>query len=165
MKVTLIAKGQIIGIYVAPVKDAAAMGYQKVSVRAGKGIEGDRYFSNSGKNRSNYKGQPDWEITLIEAEVIDSFNQRTGNKFHHSDFRRNLVTRGIRLNDLIGKEFQIGGISFYGVQLCEPCSKLQKRLGVRILPDLVNKGGLRAQIRSNGVVSMDQAITVKEGSE
>ena len=71
------ASGQIVGIYVAPVKDAALMGYQKVSVRAGKGIEGDRYFSNSGKNRSNYKGQPDWEITLIEAEVIDSFNQRT----------------------------------------------------------------------------------------
>jgi len=154
--------GQIVGIYVAPVKDGAVMGYQKVSVRAGKGIEGDRYFSNTGKSRSNYKGQPDWEITLIEAEVIDSFNQHRGNKFHHSDFRRNLVTRDIRLNDLVGKEFQIGGISFYGVQLCEPCAKLQKRLGVRILPDLVNQGGLRAQIRSNGVIAMGCAITTKE---
>ena len=138
------------------------MGYQKISVRAGKGIEGDRYFSNSGKNRSNYNGQPDWEITLIEAEVIDAFNQSTGNKFHHSDFRRNLVTRDIRLNDLVGKEFRIGDISFYGVQLCEPCAKLQKRLGVRILPDLVNQGGLRAQIRSTGVISMDQAISARE---
>lgn len=156
------ASGRIVGIYVAPIKDAAVMGYQKISVRAGKGIEGDRYFSNSGKNRSNYKGQPDWEITLIEAEVIDAFNQSTGNKFHHSDFRRNLVTRDIRLNDLVGKEFRIGDISFYGVQLCEPCAKLQKRLGVRILPDLVNQGGLRAQIRSNGVISMDQAISARE---
>lgn len=156
------ASGQIVGIYVAPVKDAAIMGYQKVSVRAGKGIEGDRYFSNSGKNRSNYKGQPDWEITLIEAEVIDAFNQRTGNKFHHSDFRRNLVTRDIRLNDLVGKEFQIGDTRFYGVQLCEPCAKLQKRLGVKIFPDLVNKGGLRAQIRSSGVISMDQVISAQE---
>jgi len=156
------AEGQIVGIYVAPVKDAAVMGYQKVSVRAGKGIEGDRYFTNTGKNRSNYKGQPDWEITLIEEEVIDSFNQRTGNQFHHSDFRRNLVTRDIRLNDLVGKEFQIGDTRFFGVQLCEPCAKLQKRLGVRILPDLVNKGGLRAQIRSNGVIAMDQVITAGE---
>ena len=156
------ASGQIVGIYVAAVKDAALVGYQKVSVRAGRGIEGDRYFSNSGKNRSNYKGQPDWEITLIEAEVIDAFNQRTGNQFHHSNFRRNLVTRDIRLNDLVGKEFQIGDTRFYGVQLCEPCAKLQKRLGVKIFPDLVNKGGLRAQIRSNGVVSMDQFITVQD---
>ena len=156
------AEGQIVGIYVAPVKDAAVMGYQNVSVRAGKGIEGDRYFTNTGKNRSNYKGQPDWEITLIEEEVIDSFNQRTGNQFHHSDFRRNLVTRDIRLNDLVGKEFQIGDTRFFGVQLCEPCAKLQKRLGVRILPDLVNKGGLRAQIRSNGVIAMDQVITAGE---
>jgi MOSC domain-containing protein YiiM len=156
------ASGQIVGIYVAAVKDAVLMGYQKVSVRAGKGIEGDRYFSNTGKNRSNYKGQPDWEITLIEAEVIDSFNQRTGNQFHHSDFRRNLVTRDIRLNDLVGKEFQIGDTRFYGVQLCEPCAKLQKRLGVKIFPDLVNKGGLRAQIRSSGVISMEQAISAQK---
>lgn len=155
-------RGQLVGIYVAAVKDAALMGYRKVSVRAGKGIEGDRYFSTTGKNRSSYQGQPDWEITLIEAEVIDAFNQRTGNKFHHSEFRRNLITRNIRLNDLVGKVFQIGDISFYGVQLCEPCAKLQKRLGVRILPDLVNQGGLRAQIRSNGMLSVDQAIGVPE---
>ena len=156
------ASGEIVGIYVAPVKDAAVMGYQKVSLKAGKGIEGDRYFSATGKNRSSYQGQPDWEITLIEAEVIELFNQRTGHKFHHSDFRRNLITRDIRLNALVGKEFQIGDISFYGVQLCEPCAKLQRRLGVRILPDLVNKGGLRAQIRSSGVISMGQAITARE---
>jgi MOSC domain-containing protein YiiM len=156
------AKGQIVGIYVAPVKDAAVMGYQKVSLRAGKGIEGDRYFSNTGKNRSSHQGQPDWEITLIEAEVIEAFNQRSGTQFHHSDFRRNLVTRDIRLNDLVGSDFQIGGVSFYGVQLCEPCAKLQRRLGVRILPDLVNKGGLRAQIRSTGVISVGESISASE---
>ena len=152
------AQGQLIGIYVAPVKDAGVMGHQKVSLRAGKGIEGDRYFTNTGKNRSNYRGQPDWEITLIEAEVVESFNQRGGHKFHESDFRRNLVTRDIRLNDLVGKDFQIGGVSFYGVQLCEPCAKLQKKLGVRILPGLINQGGLRAQIRSNGVISVGDGI-------
>lgn len=157
-------RGQVVGIYVAPVKDAAIMGYQKVSVRAGKGIEGDRYFSTTGNNRSSYQGQPDWEITLIEAEVIDAFNQRTGNTFHYSDFRRNLITRNIRLNDLVGKEFQIGSTRFYGVQLCEPCAKLQKILGVRILPDLVNQGGLRAQIRSNGVISVDQVISEQENT-
>jgi MOSC domain-containing protein YiiM len=127
-------------------------------LRAGKGIEGDRYFTHTGKNRSNYQGQPDWEVTLIEVEVIEAFNQRGGHRFHESDFRRNLVTRDIRLNDLVGKDFQIGTVKFHGVQLCEPCAKLQRRLGVRILPDLVNQCGLRAQIRNNGVITAGQAI-------
>ena len=150
--------GCIKGIYIASQKGANVSGHQKVSVRAGKGIEGDRYFSTTGKNRSNYKGQPDWEITLIESEVIAAFNQDTDNKFHDSDFRRNLVTEGIRLNDLVGKTFQINGVSFYGVQLCEPCAGLQKRLAVKILPALVGKGGLRAQIRGNGLVGIGDSI-------
>ena len=151
--------GRVKGIYIAPKMGANVSGHQKVSVRAGKGIEGDRYFTNTGKNRSNYKGEPDWEITLIESEVIAAFNQDTGNKFHESDFRRNLVTEGIRLNDLVGKTFNINGVSFFGVQLCEPCASLQKRLAVKILPDLVGKGGLRAQIRGVGLVNVGDAIS------
>ncbi|MDA9352539.1 MOSC domain-containing protein [Porticoccaceae bacterium] len=152
-------EGRVKGIYIAAKMGANVSGHQKVSVRAGKGIEGDRYFTNTGKNRSNYKGQPDWEITLIESEVIEAFNQDTGNKFHESDFRRNLVTEGIRLNDLVGKTFKINGISFYGVQLCEPCASLQKRLAVKILPDLIGKGGLRAQIRGVGLLNVGDAIS------
>ena len=150
--------GNILGIYIAPSKGAGVMGYPKVSLRAGKGIEGDRYFSQTGKNRSNHNGQPDWEITLIESEVIESFNQEKGHSFHQSDFRRNLVTQGLRLNDLVDKTFTINNVSFYGVQLCEPCASLQRRLGVRILPELVGKGGLRAQIRGNGVISVGDSI-------
>jgi len=152
-------EGRVKGIYIAPKMGANVSGQQKVSVRAGKGIEGDRYFTNTGKNRSNYKGQPDWEITLIESEVIEAFNHDTGNKFHESDFRRNLVTEGIRLNDLVGKTFNINGVSFYGVQLCEPCASLQKRLAVKILPDLIGKGGLRAQIRGVGLLNVGDAIS------
>ena len=152
-------EGRVKGIYIAPKMGANVSGHQKVSVRAGKGIEGDRYFSNTGKNRSNYKGQPDWEITLIESEVIEAFNQDTGNKFHESDFRRNIVTEGVRLNDLVGKTFNINGVSFFGVQLCEPCASLQKRLAVKILPDLIGKGGLRAQIRGVGLLNVGDAIS------
>ncbi|MDA9095035.1 MOSC domain-containing protein [Porticoccaceae bacterium] len=152
-------EGRVKGIYIAPKMGANVSGHQKVSVRAGKGIEGDRYFSNTGKNRSNYKGQPDWEITLIESEVIVAFNQDTGNKFHESDFRRNIVTEGVRLNDLVGKTFNINGVSFFGVQLCEPCASLQKRLAVKILPDLIGKGGLRAQIRGVGLLNVGDAIS------
>ena len=152
------AEGTVKGIYIAHKMGANVSGHQKVSVRAGKGIEGDRYFSNTGKNRSHYQGQPDWEITLIESEVIADFNKATGNKFHESDFRRNLVTEGIRLNDLVGRTFEINGTSFYGVQLCEPCATLQKRLAVQILPALISKGGLRAQIRGNGLVCVGDII-------
>jgi len=152
----------ILGIYVAPAKGAGVIGHQKVSLRAGKGIEGDRYFSQTGKNRSNYKGQPDWEVTLIESEVIEAFNQEKGHSFHDSDFRRNLVTQGIRLNDLVGRFFTINNVSFYGVQLCEPCASLQRRLAVSILPELVGKGGLRAQIRGNGVIGVGDQLTPVE---
>jgi len=150
--------GKIKAIYIAPNAGAGVSGHQKVALKAGKGIQGDRYYSESGANRSSYKGQPDWEITLIESEVIESFNKETGNSFHESDFRRNLVTQGIRLNDLVGKSFTVDGIQCYGVQLCEPCASLQKRLGVRILPELVGKGGLRAQIRQSGVIAAGSAI-------
>jgi MOSC domain-containing protein YiiM len=148
------SEGIIAAIYVAVEKGAGVSGHHSVAVRAGKGIVGDRYYSETGKNRSNYKGQPDWEITFIEAESIEEFNANTGNQFHESDLRRNLVTRNIRLNDLVGKHFQINGTKFHGVQLCEPCASLQKRLGVRILPDLVGKGGLRAQILGDGTLTV-----------
>lgn len=146
--------GTVVGIYTASQKAVLIEGHEKVAIKAGKGIVGDRYYSETGKSRSSYKGEPDWEITLIEAEVIEAFNHTQGHEFHVSDFRRNLVTRNVRLNDLVGKRFSINGNLFYGVQLCEPCAGLQQRLGVSILPELVGKGGLRAQILSSGVVTV-----------
>jgi len=100
---------KIKAIYIARKAGDNVSGHQKVSLKAGKGIVGDRYYSESGANRSSFKGQPDWEITLIESEVIEAFNRATGNKFHDSDFRRNLVTEGIELNNLVGKNFTIDG--------------------------------------------------------
>lgn len=150
--------GKITGIYTAPQSGAVVSGQGKVLLKAGKGIVGDRYYSETGKSRSNYRGQPDWELTLIESEVIEAFNRSSGNKFHDSDFRRNLITEDIRLNDLVGKRFTINGLECYGVQLCEPCASLQKRLAAKILPDLVGKGGLRAQILGNGVVAVGDSI-------
>jgi MOSC domain-containing protein YiiM len=146
-------QGVVTGIYTAAKKGAGVIGHKQVAVKAGKGIVGDRYYSETGKNRSNYKGQPDWEITLIESEVIEFFNRESGNGFHESDFRRNLITKDVRLNDLVGEHFTINGVKFYGVQLCEPCASLQRRLAVKILPALVGKGGLRAQILTDGILA------------
>ena len=150
----------ITGIYTAPAMGGSMMGHAKVSLKAGKGIVGDRYYSETGKNRSTYKGQPDFELTLIESEVIERFNKQSGNSFHESDFRRNLITKGVRLNDLEGQYFTINGISLYGVRLCEPCASLQRRLGVSILPELVGKGGLRAQVRGSGILSVGDSFSL-----
>ena len=152
------AVGTIDGIYIAAQNGDLIQGHKQVAVKAGKGIVGDRYYSETGNNRSSYKGEPDWEITLIEAEVVEAFNRSEGHQFHVSDFRRNLVTRDVELNKLVGKRFSISGTLFYGVQLCEPCASLQQRLGVSILPELVGKGGLRAQILSNGVLTVGDSV-------
>ena len=150
----------ITGIYTAPAMGGSMMGHAKVALKPGKGIVGDRYYSETGKNRSTYKGQPDFELTLIESEVIESFNKEGGHSFHESDFRRNLITKGVRLNDLEGQHFTINEISFYGVRLCEPCASLQRRLGVSILPELVGKGGLRAQVKGSGILSVEDTFSI-----
>ncbi len=72
--------------------------------------------------------------------------------------RRNIVTKGIRLNDLVGREFMIGTVHFLGYGLCEPCDHLQKLTGKHVLPGLVGRGGLRAQVLSEGVFRLGESI-------
>ena len=149
----------ITGIYIARVSGGPMSGHQSASLKAGKGIEGDRYFSPRGRSLSNHRGVPDFEVTLIESEVIDAFNRDYGCSFHESAFRRNLVTTGVRLNELEGTSFKVNGIELFGVRLCEPCASLQRRLAVKILPELIGKGGLRARVLGSGIVSMNSLVT------
>src|SRR6185295_20226721 len=91
----------------------------------GKGIEGDRYFGGIG-TFSPHPQKPDYEITLVEKEKIDDFAIETGLPFTAFHARRNLVTEGVDLNALAGKEFLIGEVRIRGIRLCEPCSHLAK---------------------------------------
>lgn len=100
----------------------------------------------------------DFEVTLIETEEIYSFNKKTGLAYEASAFRRNLVTSGIRLNDLVGKEFSVGEARLYGVRLCEPCGYLAGLLGERIMDHMVHKAGLRAVIRRSGRVVVGDGV-------
>jgi len=100
----------------------------------------------------------DFEVTLIEAEEIYSFNKKTGLAYEARAFRRNLVTSGIRLNDLVGKEFFVGEARLYGVRLCEPCGYLAGLLGERIMDHMVHKAGLRAVIRQSGRVVVGDGV-------
>jgi MOSC domain-containing protein YiiM len=123
----------------------------------GKGIEGDRYFGGIG-TFSPHPQKPDYEITLVEKEKIDAFARETGLPFTAFHTRRNLVTEGVDLNALAGREFLIGEVRIRGVRLCEPCSYLAKMTFPETLSGLVHKGGLRAQIVTEGTIRVGDAV-------
>ena len=130
------------------------------SLVAGKGIEGDRYFTGKGTFSKQLQGNPSVEVTLIEKEEIDKFNNEHGQQQNDGDFRRNIVTTGIRLNNLVDKEFTIGSVKLKGIRLCEPCDYLAKTVNALVLPHMVGRGGLRAQILMGGTVNRDDTIEV-----
>jgi MOSC domain-containing protein YiiM len=131
---------------------------ESVSAVAGKGIVGDRNFE-----KRKYPGQ---NITLVEAEEIERFNAETGAALALSATRRNLVTRGVRLNALVGREFRIGSVALRGVELCEPCATLGRNLAhgalaaPAIVKALVHRCGLRADVLTSGIIACGDDIAV-----
>jgi hypothetical protein len=119
---------------------------------AGRGLLGDRYYSRVG-TWSDYPDQTGVHLTLIEAEVLEAVGL-TG-----AEARRNVVTRDIRLNELIGKRFSIGPIVCAGIRLCEPCTHLSQLTGIP-LDALVHRGGLRADIISDGAIAVGDLVAV-----
>lgn len=129
------------------------------SVRAipGQGLEGDRYFLNVG-TFSPTPQKPDFELTLIEQEQVEAFAVASGLPFTAAQARRNIVTRGIALNDLVGCEFFLGEVRIRGIRLCEPCNYLAKISYPQTLKGLVHKGGLRAQILTEGTIRVGEKL-------
>src|SRR5258705_6042192 len=123
----------------------------------GKGLEGDRYFAGIGTFSPDPQ-KPDFELTLIEQENIEAFARDYGLPFTAMHARRNIVTEGIRLNDLACKEFYLGQVRVRGIRLCEPCSHLAKVSFAETLQGLVHKGGLRAQLLSEGAIRVGDTI-------
>ena len=130
---------------------------ERVRAVPGKGLEGDRYFHGVG-TFSPQPQKPDFELTFIELENVEAFAAESGLAFSAADARRNVVTKGIRLNELVGQEFQVGEVRIRGVRLCEPCSHLAKTSFPEVLKGLVHKGGLRAQILSAGEIRVGDKV-------
>jgi MOSC domain-containing protein YiiM len=132
------------------------------NVRAvpGKGLEGDRYYDGVG-TFSPKPHKPDYEITLIEKEKLDGFALESGLPFTAREARRNIVTEGVDLNALAGRCFFLGEVLIQGVRLCEPCNYLAKKTFPEVLSGLVHKGGLRAQVLSEGIIRVGDAVVVK----
>ena len=122
----------------APVESVAAV--------AGKGLVGDRHFTDN--------PGPGNALTLIEAEVLEDVGL-TG-----AQSRRQVVVRGVRLNDLIGKRFRVGDVECFGVEICEPCSHLQALTRPGIIEDMIHRGGINADILSGGTISVGDEVSL-----
>ena len=152
-------KGTVISISIAPDAEAPMQSVSEVRAIPGRGLEGDRYFDQKG---TFSKPEPDRELTLIEAEAIEAMKRELHVDYGLSDSRRNVVTRGVPLNHLVGKEFRIGEVRARGLRLCEPCSHLQKLSHEKVLPGLVHRGGLRAQILTEGMIRVGEVVREAE---
>src|SRR6266404_5725397 len=148
-------EGTVISINNAPTAEAPMQSVTEVLAVPGRGLEGDRYFNHKG---TFSQPQPDRELTLIEAEAIEAMKRELDVDYGLGDSRRNVVTRGVPLNHLVGKEFWIGEVKVRGLRLCEPCSHLQKLSHEKVLPGLVHRGGLRAQILIEGIIRVSELI-------
>jgi len=151
---------KVLEIYIAKTAKDPMQKMDSVELEAGQGIVGDRYHSETGTFSQKLAGLPDKELTLIESEKIDEFNREYGFNFNYGDFRRNIVTKGIALNDLPGKTFNLGGIRFRGVRLCEPCAYLANLLAPEVMSALVHKTGLRAQILDSGIIQAGDHLAI-----
>jgi MOSC domain-containing protein YiiM len=152
---------------IAAIYTAAGPGYPmqpRSEVRAvpGRGLEGDRYFIDSGRfSDRRHPGREITELTLIESEVVQQLRLDWGLDVKEADSRRNLVTRGVALNDLVGSEFDVGEVRLRGASLCEPCVSLVKSPEHRhLLRALAHKGGLRAQVLSGGTIVLGDPVAV-----
>tara|TARA_Y100000816_G_scaffold275676_1_gene244118 strand:- start:62 stop:508 length:447 start_codon:yes stop_codon:yes gene_type:complete len=124
-----------------------------IKVLANQGIVGDRHF--------NEFNDPYNQITLIESENIDYYNIKYGLNIPYKDFRRNIITKGIKLNDLVGKRFQIGKVELEGIDLCRPCKHLSEILDQdNIIKEFLRRGGLRCQILTSSTIEVGDKINV-----
>ncbi len=151
-------EGTVIDILTANKAGETLQSNTSANLHSGKGIVGDRYYSSEGTFSKALEGEPDFEITLIEQEQIDSFNQQTGFAYSAADFRRNVVTSGVNLNQFEGKEFTIGNVRLKGIRLCEPCAYLAGLLGPEVMEHMVHKAGLRAQILEDGFIHVSDKV-------
>ena len=149
-------KGSVDGIYISRAAKAPAEAVTQVQAIPGKGLEGDRYFKGEG----TFSPTPGTgrEVTLIEMEAIEALKNDYEYELAPGDSRRNLVTRGVPLNHLIGQEFMVGEVRLRGMRLCDPCQHLAALTNRRALTGLIHRGGLRAEIVVGGIIHTGDVI-------
>jgi MOSC domain-containing protein YiiM len=158
-------KGSVVSINIAKAGSEPMTSLDQVKAVAGQGLEGDRYFSKQGTftDNPNTTGR---QVTLIESEAIDALERDYGVTIDPTDARRNIVTRGVPLNHLIGQEFRVGDVRMRGVRLDEPCnhmaSLVSEELKDKIRLGLKHRGGLRADILNDGAIRVGDPVEPAE---
>jgi MOSC domain-containing protein YiiM len=137
--------GIVEAIHTSPRKSVLPRPVPEVAVTE-QGVVGDRYGEAG-------------DVTLVEAEALEALAEETGIELTAAEVRRQVLTRGVRLNDLLGKRFRVGEVLCHGEEWCEPCNHLQSLTKPGVLKGLVHRGGLRAQIVEGGRIAVGDAVT------
>ena len=133
--------GRVEAIFISGEHGQLPHAVESVRAIAGKGLEGNRYFD---------EGRPEAELTLIEAEALEALLAEHGIELDGAASRRNVLTRDVRLNDLVGKRFRVGELECLGIELCEPCLHMQSMTSPGVIDGLVHRAGLNAEILVGG---------------
>ena len=144
---------KIIKIGITEFNNKEIVAVNEIDLIAGKGIIGDRHFKDY--------NDPYNHLSIIESESIDEYNKKYNLSIPYLDFRRNIITRGIKLNDLIEKKILIGDVQLDVIDLCRPCRHLSEKLDKdNIIKEFLRKGGIRCEILNDGKISINDQIKI-----
>ena len=150
------AHGSLVAIQIGREAEGRLESVAEVRAIPGKGLEGDRYFRGEGSFSKNPGGGR--QVTLVASEMLELLQREHGIALEAAETRRNLVTKGVLLNDLVGQVFQVGTVRMMGVRLAEPCNHLEGLTRPGVIKGLVHRAGLRADILDEGVLRVGDAI-------
>ncbi|MCH7661760.1 MAG: MOSC domain-containing protein [Euryarchaeota archaeon] len=155
--------GTVKRIFIAPEAEAEMEEQTDIEAVAGKGLRGDRYFSEIETGtfvewESDEERHDGYDLTLIEQEAVTAIEREAGIKLVPGEHRRNIETRDVALNHLVGQRFRVGDAICRGDRLCEPCNHLQRITQDGVLQALTHRGGLRAAILEDGVIRPGDVI-------
>jgi MOSC domain-containing protein YiiM len=148
--------GRVEAIWIRAESNGTPESLERATLEAGRGIVGDRYW----KGVPGKATEPGRALTLIEAEAIENLREKTGIVIGAEQSGRNVVTRGIGLNDLVGKRFRVGHVECEGIELCHPCRTFERRTEQGVLKGMVNRGGLNADIVTGGEIAVGDDVVV-----
>jgi MOSC domain-containing protein YiiM len=150
--------GVVEAVAIADRKTAPMRLVSSVQALEGRGLEGDRYAARAGTFSSDTSTARGYHLTLIEAEVLDDLVLADGDRLTYAAARRNVITRAVDLNRLVGRRFLIGDVECLGQRLCEPCAHLERLTRPGTLKGLIHRGGLRADILTGGTIAAGMTI-------
>lgn len=151
-------EGKLLAIAIAREAKGLMENVDSIEAVAEQGLVGDRYGAGVGAAQFKGRRKPENEVTLIAREAIDAASDEFNLNIEHLDTRRNLLTEGVPLNDLVTKTFRVGPVLLRGLELCEPCGYLERRTYQGIKAALKHRGGLRCCVVEGGTVSVGDSV-------